>query len=240
MDWNAFFLVHDGLPREGPGCAADVAWAVDVAGAGASARVCDVGCGPGDDFAALRAAMPQAEICGIDTHARFVEAANRRHVDDPKMQAEIYDMGALPDHPRAPFDGIWSAGALYFLGLEQGPRRMAQALRPGGWLAFSEPCFFTESPSQAAQDMWDGYPTKEAGAIAKALEDQGFEVLGQRPVPDIAWEAYYQPMEARIAELRPSADAALTEMLDLCAQEAATWRGLRHETGYLLSVARLR
>ena len=66
----------------------------------------------------------------------------------------------------------------------------------------------------------------------------GCEILGTRDVSDAGWEAYYQPMEARIEALRPGADAGLTEMLDLCAQEAQDWRAVKSETGYHLFVAR--
>lgn len=47
MDWDAFFALHRDLPREGPGEAADVAWALEVAGVAPGARVADAGCGPG-------------------------------------------------------------------------------------------------------------------------------------------------------------------------------------------------
>jgi hypothetical protein len=45
-------------------------------------------------------------------------------------------------------------------------------------------------------------------------------------------------MEARIARLRPGADAALSQVLDMAEAEIAGWRAHRHETGYLLSVVR--
>ncbi len=57
-----------------------------------------------------------------------------------------------------PFDLIWSAGALYFLGVTDGLTGWRAALAPGGAVAFSEPCFFTDTPSDAARAFWDGYP----------------------------------------------------------------------------------
>ena len=45
MDWEAFFTVHRGLPREGPGTAEDVAWACGLAGLPEGAVICDAVCG---------------------------------------------------------------------------------------------------------------------------------------------------------------------------------------------------
>jgi SAM-dependent methyltransferase len=127
---------------------------------------------------------------------------------------------------------------LYFLGLEEGPRALARALKPGGVLAFSEPCRFVDAPSDLAQGFFEDYPLRSAAQITGMVAAAGYEILGHRPVSDAGWEAYYQPMEARIAGLRPDADAALTAMLDVCAKEAADWRRVKDEVGYLLIVAR--
>ncbi|MFC6759581.1 hypothetical protein ACFQFQ_08945 [Sulfitobacter porphyrae] len=46
-DMTAFYQLHRDLPREGPGEAADVAWATALADLAPVARVADVACGPG-------------------------------------------------------------------------------------------------------------------------------------------------------------------------------------------------
>ncbi|CAN0342305.1 unnamed protein product, partial [Chrysoparadoxa australica] len=94
------------------------------------------------------------------------------------------------------------------------------------------------TPGPEARAFWDGYPTHDRAGIAAAVSAAGFEPLGTRDVSDAGWEAYYQPMEARIAMLRAKGDPGLTEMLDMCAKEAQDWRAVRSQTGYLLSVAR--
>lgn len=237
MDWEAFFAVHSDLPREGPGEAADVAWALALAGVPEGAAICDAGAGAGGDVEALLA-VPGARVLAIDTHPGFVAQMRARFAGEARVAVAEADMADLSTHPAGPFDLIWCAGALYFLGLEEGLAQMGAALKPGGVLAFSEPCFFTDAPSEAAIGFWEGYPTRDAAGIAKAVTAAGFDALGARALGDAAWEAYYAPMEARIAALRPGADAALAAMLDLCAAEAALWRRVRGETGYLLTVAR--
>jgi SAM-dependent methyltransferase len=237
MDWDSFFAVHSDLPREGPGEAADVHWALTLAGVPEGAAICDAGAGAGGDVAALLA-VPGARVLAIDSHPGFVAQMRARVAGEGRVTVEEADMGRLAAHPAGPFDLIWCAGALYFLGLEAGLAAMAAALKPGGVLAFSEPCHFSDAPSAAAVRFWDGYPTRDAAGIAAAVAAAGYESLGTRVLGDAAWEAYYGPMEARIARLRPGGDAALRAMLDICADEAALWRQVRAETGYLLTVAR--
>lgn len=239
MDWEAFFEVHKDLPREGPGTPEDVAWALDLAGLPEGASICDAGAGPGGDVAALLA-QPGARVLAFDATEAFVRQMRARFAGNDAVTVCTADMAGIAALPQAPFDMIWCAGALYFLGLEPGLRVMREALKPGGVLAFSEPCFFAERPDTAARAFWEGYPTRDTDGILSAVSAAGFEVLGSRKVPDAGWEAYYRPMEARIAGLRPGADARLSAMLDLCAAEAVAWRKVKDQTGYLLTVARQR
>ena len=53
------------------------------------------------------------------------------------------------------------------------------------------------------------------------------------PLSAAAWEAYYRPMETRIETLAPFADEALAQVLEEGRQEAAGWRRVKRETGYL-------
>lgn len=238
MDWDAFFQVHCDLPREGPGGPQDVAWACQLAGLSTTAVICDAGAGPGGDIAALLQAAPEGRVVAIDTHTPFIAQARAQFADDPRVQAQVADMASLADLDGAPFDMIWCAGALYFLGVEGGLPLFAKGIKPGGVVAFSYPCFFTDTPSDAARQFWQEFDTPTHAALMAAVTAAGFTVLGDRAVSQAGWEAYYQPIEARIATLRDGADAGLTAQLDENAAEAANWRQVRAETGYQLIVAR--
>lgn len=235
---KAFFALHCDLPREGPGEAADVAWAADVAKLGKAAQLADVGCGPGGDIAALLAAAPEGHVTALDKTAHFVEAARALRAGDGRVTVLKADMARIMNS----YDMIWCAGAVYFLGVTKALETWKKSLNKGGVVAFSEACWFTDQRSDRARAMWDGeYPqmTDEAGVTAQ-IAAAGYEVLGQRRVSDAAWENYFGPLEARVAMLRPEADAALTEVLDEAAEEIACWRAHRAEFGYLLSVVRPR
>ncbi|MCT8160591.1 class I SAM-dependent methyltransferase [Pseudoruegeria sp. SHC-113] len=231
---EAFFTLHSDLPREGPGAAEDVAWAMGLARTPGNARICDAGCGPGGDVAALLAAAPDGQLVAIDAHAPFIDALNARFVSDHRVTGVAGDFSTLTD----PFDLIWCAGALYFLGVTEGLAAWKPTLSATGAIAFSYPCHFVDSPSQTALAFWEGMEFTGWDGLHAQIRSAGFRVLGHRPVSDAAWEAYYGPMEARIASLAPTAegDAELAAALAEGRTEAATWRAVKRETGYMLCV----
>lgn len=239
-DWDAenFFKLHADLPREGPGETADVAWAAEVAGLKPDAQILDAASGPGGDIGALLRAAPKGHVTAIDLHGSFIDEASTRFGQNKRVSLITGDMTSLP----GPFDLIWCAGAVYFLGIEAALTAWRKTLAPGATIAFSEPCYFTDTPSEAARAFWEGEGveiTTEAG-IAAQIDAAGYDVLATRKLSDIAWESYYRPIEGRIAQLRPDADAALTAVLDENEREISAWRACKAETGYLLSVVRPR
>jgi len=232
---DAFFTLYQGLDREGPGAPEDVAWVADTIGLPSDARICDAGCGSGADVPALLAAAPNGTLTAVDSHKPFIDALLLRIDMDPRVSAYAGHMGKL----KGPFDLIWSAGALYFLGIEKGLKLWRPTLAKGGAVAFSEPCLYTDTPSAAAMAFWHEYPAvTDAAGIDAHVRAAGFETVATRRVSDAAWEAYYQPLEARIGVLRPEADELMTAVLDAAQTEINTFRDARAETGYLLSVVR--
>ncbi|WP_187432207.1 Trans-aconitate 2-methyltransferase [Roseobacter fucihabitans] len=232
---EAFFTLHRDLPREGPGEAADIEWAAQVAGLKPDARICDAACGPGADIATLRGVAPQGHITGMDKTDAFIAQARKRRGSDPNVTLSTCDMTALT----GPFDMIWCAGALYFLGTTEGLRGWRHAVAPGGVIVFSEVCWFGEARPAAAVKLWEEYPAMtDIEGVAAHVQAAGFETLATRRLGDNAWEDYFGPLDARIAQLRPKARGALAQVLDEAEAEAACWRAHRDSFGYLLSVVR--
>lgn len=244
MTHRAFFTLHRDLPREGPGERGDVTWAGEVTGLAPDARILDAACGPGADIPALLFFAPGAALTGIDLHQPFVEDAAARFAGDERVRIRqgrlIAKDDGLPD-PAAlgPFDLIWCAGAAYFEGVTECLTAWRTALAPGGHIAFSDAVYLTDSPCDAVLRNWAEYPgMTDAGGIAARVADAGYEIVATRLLADAAWEGYYGPMERRIAQLRPAADADLAAVLQEAATEARTWRQHRDEFGYLLCVVR--
>lgn len=234
LNMEAFFKLHRDLPREGPGVPEDVAWAATLLDLAGNARIADVACGPGGDIAALLDAAPIGHVTALDKTPHFVEAVRQTWGGDGRVTVLKADMKVIAN----PYDLIWCAGAVYFMGVEAALRAWRKSLRPQGAIAFSEACWFTDTPSARPKALWDKeYPTMtdEAG-IAAQIEAAGYRVIGQRRLEDAAWEAYFGPLTKRSDMLRPTADLALIDVLDAAEEESACWRAHRDEFGYLLSV----
>jgi trans-aconitate methyltransferase len=237
MDWDAFFAVHRELPREGPGLAEDVAWVGRRIGISPAGHVCDAGCGPGGDLAALRQLVPNGRVDGFETVAHFVEAATNQFAGDPSVRV----IEASMENLTGPYDLIWSAGAVYFLGVSRALNAWRRALTETGAVAFSHPCFFTETPSKAALTFWEGEPGSigTEGTTRAEIASAGWQVIATRPLTDKAWAAYYEPMLARCDTLEAAGVSdAVASAIAASRMEAASWRAVAHETGYILYVVR--
>jgi trans-aconitate methyltransferase len=231
---EAFWTIHEGLPRQGPGTAEDVVWAVAQIGLPEDAAICDAGAGPGADIPALLAAAPKGHVTAVETHADFVEEIATRHGCD-RVDARQSDMSEIT----GPYDLIWSAGAVYFLGVTEALTAWRPALAPGGAVAFSHICRFADLPD-SARAFWDeAYPdlTDEDGICAQ-IGAAGFTTLATRRLSAEAWAAYHGPLQARIDALRAKADAALTDALDEEQAEIDLYRSTGETWGYLLCVVR--
>lgn len=233
--WDAFFKLHRDLPREGPGEDADVAWAAQIAGLREDARICDAACGPGADIPALLKAAPQGHVVAMDKVDHFAAQAQALYGHDPRTQIFAGDMTEI----EGPFDFIWCAGAVYFIGIKEALRLWRPVLSSGGAIAFSQVCWLTAHPSERARAGWADYAdmTDEAG-VREAIETAGYECIAERRLSDAAWENYYTPLDQRIAALREGAAGALADVLDEAEAEAGLWRGERTAFGYLLCVVR--
>ncbi len=230
---EAFYTLHRDLPREGPGTSADLAWALYVAGTPEDARICDAGCGPGADTVGLAKARARARIEAVDAVAHFVAAARDRAAPyGDRISVRQGDMAVL----NGPYDLIWCAGALYFLGVTEGLRRWRPALAPQGRIAFSEACLLP-NPSAAARAFWADYPQiTNAQGIRDRVEAAGYRVLGEHLMIGAPWEAYYRPLAARITRLRPGANGALAAALDEAQAEVERWQAAPGEIAYALMV----
>nr|WP_275116108.1 class I SAM-dependent methyltransferase [Aliiroseovarius subalbicans] len=229
--------MHADVPREGPGDAGSLHWALELAEVKPDARILDAGCGPGADIADLLVAAPQGHVTAIEAHAPFVDRINAAWAEDTRVTAQVGDMA----RPGGPYDLIWCAGALYFLGITEGLTTWRDALAPGGVVAFSELVMLGDNPAAPVMAFKNEYPAFAGIETLKArIEAAGYDLLGLQVLSDAAWEAYFGPLDARIAALRPGADDALTAVLDEQANEAAVWRAHRDQFGYALVVVRPR
>lgn len=230
---EAFLTVYSDLAREGPGVPEDVAWALYVAGTPARARIMDAGAGSGADTVTLAKERPEAQVESVEQISQYVDAARKRVAPfGDRVQVRQADMAKIT----GPYDLIWCAGALYFLGVTEGLRAWRGALAEGGRIAFSEACLLP-NPSENARAFWQEYPqVTNAEGIRARVAQAGYRVVGERMVIGAPWAAYYDSMSARIAKLRPTATGDLLAALDEAQLEIDRWRQTPSEIAYLLMV----
>lgn len=233
MSMEAFFKLHSGLEREGPGDAASLQWAFGLAGTGPDARILDAGCGPGADSGTLLNLASQGEVIAMDVHDHFVERVAQAHADTSRLKAIRGDMLTPPGS----FDLIWSAAAIYGVGAGKALTAWKKHLNPGGRVAFSDCVWRGPGADPDVRAFWRvEYPAMcDEGELREIIEAAGYQVLGTRWLGQKAWQAYYGPLEARMQMFEGHADMA--PVLQETAREIDIWRRFGDQYGYLLVVA---
>ena len=214
-----FFLLHRGIPREGPGSDEATLKAFNMLPElPDSPKVLDLGCGPGKQTLVLARAL-KVPITAIDIHSQYLEqldhAAKEAGLDELVTTRQI-SMDAL-DYPEESIDLIWSEGAIFILGFRNGLRTWRRFLKPGGLLAVTEVSWLTDSPSPETLDYFTaGYP--EMGSIQSNIESagkEGYDVFHHFVLPKSAWwDEYYTPLTERARELKPGARGVLLEIIE--------------------------
>ena len=218
---NYFLQIYGTLPRAGPGSNGLTRRAFEMMPhVPESPRILDVGCGPGMQTVELLR-IGAGTVIALDLLPEMIDRvnvnANSAGVSD-RLETIVKDMKEMA-FPAPSFDVIWSEGAIYNLGFEVGLKKFQEFLRPGGYVAVSEPVWLKPDPPSEVVEFWREYP--EIDTVAAKLEiikRTGYEVVGHFVLPPTAWtDEYYDPMEGRIAEKAkdwqgiPEAESVLSE-----------------------------
>ncbi|MFD8849333.1 GNAT family N-acetyltransferase [Streptomyces sp. NPDC059604] len=240
---EAFFSLHHGLPRQGPGSDATTRRLLEFAGPlPRRPRVLDLGCGPGR-AALLLAAEAGAEVTAVDLHRPFLDelraAADARGLGD-RVRTVRADMAGLsgPDFPDGSFDLVWAEGSAYNIGFDTALRDWKRLLAPGGSLVVTDCVWTTDAPTAGARAFWDRQaPLRPLAANTAAAVAAGYHVLGTLVQPDGDWDEYYVPLAAHVEASDPSAPG-MEWALAATREELAVRRDHGTEYGYAGHVLR--
>ncbi|QGV77577.1 bifunctional class I SAM-dependent methyltransferase/N-acetyltransferase [Streptomyces ficellus] len=232
--FDAFFALHHGLPRQGPGSDATTRRLLSLAGPLPDRpRALDLGCGPGRS-ALLLAAEAGAEVTAVDLHQPFLaelrRAADARGLGDT-IRTLRADMGRLP-HPDGSFDLVWAESSAYSIGFDEALRSWKRLLAPGGTLVLTECEWTADEPSPEARAFWEQhYPLRTHRENTAAAVGAGYHVLGTYAQPESDWAEYYGPLGERADAADPAAPG-MAEALAATRAEIAMRRDHGTEYGY--------
>lgn len=211
MDVDPFKLFMElqlALPRNGPGSARATAEAFALLPhMPPKPAIVDLGCGQAPEaFDLLK--LCDGRIVAVDLFEPFLDKASaraeRESISEERLTFERADMSDLPFGDED-FDLIWSEGAVYLLGFEDGLRAWRRLLQPGGFAVVSELTWLTDKPSTAASRFWENaYPSMGSIETNKAAAIRaGYDVIATTVLPvEDWWTDYYKPMRAELGAMR--------------------------------------
>lgn len=232
------------LERQGPGSPAQTLRALSfVEGLDADSRIADIGCGTGGQTRVLAGQAP-GSITALDLFPDFIHRFNdkaRQAGLDDRVRGIVGSMEALPFADEE-LDLIWSEGAIYNIGFERGLREWRRFLKPGGYLAVSEACWFTESRPEKIESFWvEAYPEMDTLANkVQQVQRSGYLPLATFILPAQCWtEHFYAPqVSAQGAFLRLHPDnAAAADLVREQRHEADLYRRYGQYYGYAFFIA---
>jgi SAM-dependent methyltransferase len=195
--------LHKNSQRQGPGSEKDTLRALDFMNlpVGQNLKVADIGCGSGGQTITL-AKNINGQIAAVDVIPEFLNELKDKSRNlglTEKILTLEKTMDDLPFNERE-LDLIWSEGAIYNIGFENGIKIWKDYLKVGGYLAVSEITWITPSRPMEIEEFWKAeYPeVATASDKIKQLENNGYTLVGYFYLSQDSWiETYYKPMQSR-------------------------------------------
>jgi len=235
MSMKYFYELFEDLPRQGPGCADATLKALSsLRDLPEKPRVLDIGCGCGMQTQILAREL-KTNILAIDNHRPMLDHLDRAAAQQGlNIETRELSMIDMPFDEES-FDLLWAEGSLFIIGLARGLNDLKAYLKPNGFLAFTEMCWFVSEPPAEARAYLDRvYPDiRSVEEVCRMASASGYRVIESFRLPDSAWwDDYYTPMLERMKVLKaqnagiPEAEAVYAE----CETEVEMFR--RHSMSY--------
>jgi len=187
--------------RQGPGSPQVTKKAIELTGLldQKNLEIADIGCGTGGQTLDL-ARFLDGKITAVDLFAEFLEMLTIRASEKGLSHRIIPQEASMDNLPfeNNIFDLIWSEGAIYLMGFENGIGQWLRHLKPGGILAVSDITWITDSRPEELEQYWQRECPEIDTVSVKldVLKKQGYEAIGHLILPEDCWiEHYYLPLQ---------------------------------------------
>lgn len=162
-------------------------------------KIADLGCGTGGQTMVL-AQNATGTVTGLDLFPKFIDLFNQN-----AQKFNLHDrvtgiVGSMDDLPfeHESLDLIWSEGAIYNIGFENGLKTWKPFLKKGGYVAVSEASWFTKERPEEIDTFWqDAYPGMDTipGNMQK-MQNAGYIPIASFILPEDCWiEHFYKPQD---------------------------------------------
>ncbi len=202
-DFELLIDFHVNADRQGPGSREDSLKALSFINndKNRTMKIADIGCGSGAQTIILAENL-NVRITAVDLFPEFLDRLNQRAFQlnlsniIETLEAPMEDLPFQEEE----FDIIWSEGAIYNMGFENGINSWEKFLKKGGFIALSEITWTSAERPEEIEIHWKNeYPEIDlASSKIKILENNGFSPMGYFYLPVSSWiDNYYAPMEQR-------------------------------------------
>lgn len=160
-------------------------------------RIADIGCGTGGQTMVLAEHAPGL-ITGLDLFPAFIHYFNRNTAQrdlQNRLKGIVGSMDYLPFQHES-LELIWSEGAIYNIGFEQGLKEWRKYLKSGGYIAVSEASWFTEDRPEEIEAFWqDAYPDIDTiPEKVTQMQNAGYIPVATFILPENCWtDHFYEP-----------------------------------------------
>ena len=245
-DYKLLIDLHKRAKRQGPGGDAETRKAIDLAMLDPSAplKIVDIGCGTGAS-AMLLARSLNAQITAVDFLPEFVEVLKTNAENEGltnKIDPLVCSMDSLK-FDNEEYDVIWSEGAIYNMGFENGVNDWKRFLKPGGLLVVSEITWTTNDRPFEIQKYWEAeYPEiGTASSKISILEKSGYSPFAYFVLPEHCWlDNYYRPIQKSFAEFlaRNENDKNSQAIVEAEKEEIALYEKFKKHYSYGVYISR--
>jgi trans-aconitate 2-methyltransferase len=154
--------------------------------------IIDLGCGPGNSTRVLRERWPTSQITGLDSSTAMIENARQ---SSGAIEWKVGDIRTWSEPGR--FDLIFANASLHWLTDHRSlTKRLIEAVKPSGILAFQMPALYDQPAAQAVHDLsespaWKSHRLSERYVLRTHTPGEYYDWLAPLSKPLHIWETVY-------------------------------------------------